>query len=177
MDYNFIVATTNKGGVKLQAVKKIGSGNSTYNDAVQITINGTLDVESELDLSKIQLTVKDEVTVNGTMLVNPTAVVAATTTEERNAFIAEKDVNVKGNFEVAQFAMVDLNANLTIAEKAEAKFSYATYTDVAQAININGTFTRVVSSGSNTANPAQVWCKTYVKGSAAAIPNALPQVR
>lgn len=177
LDYNFIVATTNKGGVKLQAVKKIGSGDSTYDDAVQITINGTLDVESELNLSKIQLTVKDEVTVNGTMLVNPTAVVKATTTEKRNAFIAEKDVNVKGNFEVVQFAMVDLNANLTIAKKAEAKFSYATYTDVAQAININGTFTRVVSSGSNTANPAQVWCKTFVKGSAAAIPNGLPQVR
>lgn len=179
LDYDFIVATTNKGGVKLTGVKTFVSGNTRYPDAAEITINGTLDVEkgANLDVEKIRLTVNKEVTVNGTMNVKPTSVDGATTTETRNAFIAQKDVTIGGELAVAQFAKADLNANLTIAEKAKATFNYATYTDVEKSININGTFLRVVSSGNQTANPAQVWCGAYTKGGKGVIPNGLPQKR
>lgn len=185
LDYDFIVATTKKDGdseapaVKLQAVKTYVSGNTQYQDAAPITINGTLNVESgsKLDVSKIQLTVNEEVTVDGKLTINPTSVTSATTTEKRNAFVAQKNVVVNNEFEVVGFAMTDLNANLTIAENAKATFNYATYTDVAQAININGTFLRVVSSGNQSANPAQVWCGSYQKGAKSNIPNGLPQKR
>lgn len=143
--------------------------------ATAATIN-KLTVNSVLNLAEIKLTVKEVVIVNDEMTVSP-IVSNASTLEKENAFVAQSDVNVNGTFEVAKFAMTDLNANLTIAKDAKATFNYATYTDVAEAININGTFTRVVSSGNNTANPAQVWCNNYVKGSTAAIPNGLPQVR
>lgn len=164
LNYDFIVATTNKGGVKLQ-----GSGKT-------ITINGTLDVESALDLSQIQLTVAEVVTVDGSMTINPIDSKAATT-ESKDAFTAKKDVNVNGEFAIANFAKAELAANLMIEKGASATFNYATYTNVAQAININGTFLRVVSSGNQSANPAQVWCGSYTKGAGCNIPNGLPQNR
>lgn len=167
LPYHFII--------EAESDVKLISYNETAKKVTAATIN-KLTVNSALDLAEIKLTVKDVVTVNDEMTVSPIDS-KATTLEKENAFVAQKDVNVNGTFEVAKFAMTKLNANLTIAKDAKATFNYATYTDVAETININGTFTRVVSSGSDTANPAQVWCKTYVKGSAAAIPNGLPQVR
>lgn len=169
LPYHFIIDAASDVKLVSYAVK------SSKKEVTAATIN-KLTVNSVLNLAEIKLTVKDVVTVNNTMIISPINS-DVKTLEKENAFIAQKDVNVNGRFVVAQFAMTDLNANLTIAKDAEATFNYATYTDVAEAININGTFTRVVSSGSNTANPAQVWCNNYVRGSTATIPNGLPQVR
>ena len=101
----------------------------------------------------------------------------ASTSETVDAFIAQNDVNVNGTFDVAKFVRTDLNNNMTIAKGASATFNYASYTDIAHVLNINGTFTRVVSTGAETANPAQVWVESYTKGANAVIPNGLPQGR
>lgn len=177
LDYNFIVATDAATSVQLIATKKTGS----VTQSIPVTINGKLTVDgddtnvSKLDLSKIQLVVNDVVTINGEMTVNPTSITAAETLETATAFTAKKDVNVNGKFEVATFARTAMNANMNIAEGAEGRFNYATYTDVTNAININGTFVRVLSSGTATATPAQVWCSSYTRGSKSNIPNGYPQ--
>ena len=176
-DYDFIVATDATSGVKL-----IATDGKTTPKTVAVTINGKLTVEgddtntSRLDLSQIMLTVNDVVTVNGEMTVNPTDA-DAKTLETVTAFTAKKDMNVNGKFEVATFARTDMDANLNIAKDAEGRFNYATYTDVANTININGTFVRVLSSGNNNSTPAQVWCDNYTEGSEANIPNGDPQGR
>ena len=178
-DYDFIVATDATSGVKL-----IATDGKTTPKTVAVTINGKLTVESDdtntntskLDLSQIMLTVNDVVTVNGEMTVNPTDA-AAKTLETVTAFTAKKDMNVNGKFEVATFARTDMDANLNIAKDAEGRFNYATYTDVANTININGIFVRVLSSGNNNSTPAQVWCDNYTEGSEANIPNGDPQGR
>lgn len=177
LDYNFIVATDAATSVQLIATKTTGS----VIQSIPVTINGKLTVDgddtndSKLDLSKIQLIVNDVVTINGEMTVNPTSITAAETLETATAFTAKKDVNVNGKFEVATFARTAMNANMNIAEGAEGRFNYATYTDVTNAININGTFVRVLSSGTATATPAQVWCSSYTRGSKSNIPNGYPQ--
>ena len=177
LDYNFIVATDATTSVQLIATKTTGS----VIQSIPVTINGKLTVDgddtndSKLDLSKIQLIVNDVVTINGEMTVNPTSITAAETLETATAFTAKKDVNVNGKFEVATFARTAMNANMNIAEGAEGRFNYATYTDVTNAININGTFVRVLSSGTATATPAQVWCSSYTRGSKSNIPNGYPQ--
>ena len=175
LPYNFIVAAESK--VVLKGVDN--------NKAVPVTIAGTLDVnkDSNLELSQIKLTVNEDVTVNGEMTIN-TTVAGANTTETVDAFIAKKDVNVSGEensvakFEVAKFAKTAMNSNFNIAnEYSSAIFNYATYSEIANVLNINGTFTRIVSTGGQTANPAQVWCGSYTKGADADIPNGLPQQR
>lgn len=191
LNYNFIIATGAKSGVKLIAERTVYTTNgSSYTVADPVTINGKLTVETTtaeedgktkskpcgLELSQIQLTVNEAVNVKGELKVSPTSTEAATL-ESVNAFVAQKDVTVSGKFEVAQFAKTALNANLSIAEGATATFDYATYTNVANNIAINGTFTRVVSTGNQNANPAQVWCATYTRGAKASIPNGLPQTR
>lgn len=174
--YNFIIAAESK--VVLKGVDKSSK-------AVPVTIAGTLDVNkgSNLELSQIKLTVNEDVTVNGEMTIN-TTVAGANTTETVDAFIAKKDVNVSGEensvakFEVAKFAKTAMNSNFNIAnEYSSAIFNYATYSEIANVLNINGTFTRIVSTGGQTANPAQVWCGSYTKGADADIPNGLPQQR
>lgn len=174
--YNFIIAAESK--VVLKGVDKSSK-------AVPVTIAGTLDVnkDSNLELSQIKLTVNEDVTVNGEMTIN-TTVAGANTTETVDAFIAKKDVNVSGEensvakFEVAKFAKTAMNSNFNIAnEYSSAIFNYATYSEIANVLNINGTFTRIVSTGGQTANPAQVWCGSYTKGADADIPNGLPQQR
>lgn len=174
--YNFIIAAESK--VVLKGVDK-------NSKAVPVTIAGTLDVNkgSNLELSQIKLTVNEDVTVNGEMTIN-TIDAKATTSETDNAFVAQKDVNVSGEensvakFEVAKFAKTAMNSNFNIANKySSATFNYATYSEIANVLNINGTFTRIVSTGGQTANPAQVWCGSYTKGADAVIPNGLPQQR
>lgn len=168
LPYNFIIAAESK--VILTGLKS--------NNAQSVTINGTLTVnkDSELDIESIKLTVNDKVAVNGVMNVKPTKN-GASTSETVDAFIAQNDVNVNGTFDVAKFVRTDLNNNMTIAKGASATFNYASYTDIAHVLNINGTFTRVVSTGAETANPAQVWVESYTKGANAVIPNGLPQGR
>lgn len=177
-NYDFIVATDAATSVQLIAT----DGKATPK-AVAVTINGKLTVEgddtnvSKLDLSQIMLTVNDVVTVNGEMEVNPTDA-SAKTLETATAFTAKKDMNVNGKFEVATFARTAMDANLNITNKdAEGRFNYATYTNVANTININGTFVRVLSSGNDSSNPAQVYCGNFTRGSEANIPNGLPQGR
>lgn len=81
-------------------------------------------------------------------------------------------------FTVNTFAKTAMNSNFNIANKySSATFNYATYSEIANVLNINGTFTRIVSTGGQTANPAQVWCGSYTKGADADIPNGLPQQR
>lgn len=173
LPYNFIIATD-------PATKVVLNGLNSSNVAQNVTITGTLTVNdgSALDLSRIKLIVNGEVTVDGAMNVKPT-VASATTTEATGtiAFTAASDVNVNGTYDVAQFVRTDLNNNMTIAKGASATFNYASYTDIAHVLNINGTFTRVVSTGAETANPAQVWVESYTRGSNAVIPNGLPQGR
>lgn len=175
LPYNFIVAA--ESNVVLKGYTKDG--------AVSVTIDGTMNVNkgSKVELSQIKLTVNEDVTVNGAMTVNTTNA-NAQTTETVDAFVAKKDVNVNGgesnlaSFEVAQYAKTNMDGNFTIANKyAFATFNYATYSDIANVLNINGKFTRVVSTGAQTANPAQVWCGSYTKGADAVIPNGLPQQR
>ena len=173
LPYNFIIAADSK--VTLNGYTTDSKNNKT---AQNVTIGGTLTVNegSKLNLSEIKLTVNENVAVNGTMNIKPT-VANANTSETVDAFIAQKDVNVNGIFDVAKFVRTDLNNNMTIAEDAEATFNYASYTDIAHILNINGKFVRVVSTGAETANPAQVWVESYTKGSKASIPNGLPQGR
>lgn len=163
LPYNFIIAAESP----IELTTK--SGNA-------ITINGKLTVNegSKLNLSSIQLTVNEVVTVNGEMTISPVGTSAATL-ESKIAFTAKNNVDVNNIFEVVKFVKTSLEGNLNIAKNAKATFNYATYTDVAKTININGEFVRVVSTGSQTANPAQVWCKDYVKLGDAIIPNGLPQ--
>lgn len=181
-DKNFIVATTNVGGVKLQGVY----GLSNPKVGASVTIGGKLTVEkgTALEISKIQLTVNGVVSVNGDMTIVSAQTGTPATTDNVNAFTAKADVNVngeKGNkalFTVNTFAKTAMNSNFNIANKySSAIFNYATYSEIANVLNINGTFTRIVSTGGQTANPAQVWCGSYTKGADAVIPNGLPQQR
>lgn len=166
LPYNFIIAA------ETPVVLKGFDGKKVTN----VTIDGTLAVESKLDLSQIMLTVNKEVTVDAALAVNTTNPSAATT-ENVDAFTAKSNVTVNDEFTVANFARTNMDGNFIINKDGAATFNYATYTDIANVLNINGTFTRVVSTGGNTANPAQVWCASYTKGSNAVIPNGLPQVR
>ena len=172
LPYNFIIATDPATKVVLNGLNRT--------TAQDVTITGTLTVNKDavLDLSQIKLAVNGVVTVDGEMNVKPTVDGANTTEADgTNAFTAASDVNVNGSFDVAQFVRTDLNNNMTIARNASATFNYASYTDIAHVLNINGTFTRVVSTGAETANPAQVWVESYTKGANAVIPNGLPQGR
>ena len=178
---NFIVATTNAKGVVLQGTTKAAN-----NKGAAATINGKLTVEkgTALEISKIQLTVNGVVTVNGAMTIKSVRTDNAVTTDDVNAFTAKADVNVNGEkddkalFTVNTFAKTAMNSNFNIANKySSATFNYATYSEIANVLNINGTFTRIVSTGGQTANPAQVWCGSYTKGADADIPNGLPQQR
>lgn len=178
-DYDFIVATDAATSVQLIAT----DGKATPK-AVAVTINGKLTVEgddttaSKLDLSQIMLTVNDVVTVNGKMTVKPTDATAETL-EALVAFTAKKDVKVngKGTFEVAKYARTDMQGNLDIAEEATSTFNYATYTNVANTINIDGTFSRVTSSGNSTSTPARVYCGNFIEGGKANITDGLPERR
>lgn len=78
---------------------------------------------------------------------------------------------------VTQKAAFDLNGTLTINKGNTAFFGYSSYTDVKDVIAIDGTFTRELSSGTATANPAKVWCENFTKGSNAVITNGLPETR
>lgn len=173
LPYNFVIAAESL--VELVGYTTDSKGVKTY---ASVKINGKLTVNegSELAVSQIKLNVADAVTVDGTMNANPIKA-DATTTDTDNVFAAEKDVTVNGTFNVVKFAKTDLNDNMFINKDATANFEYATYTDVANVLNIDGTFNRVVSSGTSTANPAQVYCGSYVKGSNAVIANGLPQTR
>lgn len=180
-DYDFIVATDDATSVKLIATTKDAKNNTIL---APVTINGKLTVEgddtnvSKLDLSQIMLTVNDVVTVNGEMTVNPTDA-AAETLETLVAFTAKKDVKVNGEgvFEVAKYARTDMQGNLDIAEKATSTFNYATYTNVANTITINGTFSRVTSSGNSTSTPARVYCGNFIEGNKSTITDGLPERR
>ena len=180
-DYDFIVATDAATSVQLIATTKDAKNNTIL---APVTINGKLTVESDdtnkskLDLSQIVLTVNDVVTVNGEMTVNPTDATAETL-ETLVAFTAKKDVKVnsKGVFEVAKYARTDMQGNLDIAEEATSTFNYATYTNVANTINIDGTFSRVTSSGNSTSTPARVYCGNFIEGSKATITDGLPERR
>lgn len=166
---NFVIAATSD--VTL-------NGTDAKGKAQPIAMGGTLTVNkgSQLDLSLIKLTVNGKVTVNGTMNVMTTDN-KATTSESDQALIAQSDVNVNGTFDVAQYVNTDLNGNMTIAKSASATFNYASYTDIANTLNINGNFVRVVSTGGSTANPAQVWVGNWTEGADSNIPNGLPQRR
>lgn len=180
-DYDFIVATDAATSVQLIATTK-DAKNTTI--LAPVTINGKLTVEgddttaSKLDLSQIMLTVNDVVTVNGKMTVKPTDATAETL-EALVAFTAKKDVKVngKGTFEVAKYARTDMQGNLDIAEEATSTFNYATYTNVANTINIDGTFSRVTSSGNSTSTPARVYCGNFIEGGKANITDGLPERR
>ncbi len=89
------------------------------------------------------------------------------------------NVNLKGNvvMELVANGAMAVGGSLTIDGNAEAVFQYSSYTDVANAIGINGTFTRVLSSGVDNANPAKVWCESYTTGSGATFTNGYPEVR
>lgn len=95
------------------------------------------------------------------------------------------DVTVNGNvnlakttkFKVAEKGAVSLGANLTINEDASAIFNYSSYTNVQNVIAVNGTFTRILSSGVATANPAKVWCQSYTTGTKAVFTNGYPEMR
>lgn len=95
------------------------------------------------------------------------------------------DVTIKGNvnlekntnFKVAEKAAVSLGANFTIGEGATATFNYSSYTNVQNVIAVNGTFTRILSSGVATANPAKVWCLSYTTGAKAVFTNGYPEMR
>lgn len=95
------------------------------------------------------------------------------------------DVTIKGNvnlekntnFKVAEKAAVSLGANFTIGEGATATFNYSSYTNVQNVIAVNGTFTRILSSGVATANPAKVWCQSYTTGTKAVFTNGYPEMR
>ena len=174
-NYDFIIATDDASAVNLKATDNQGK-------AVAVTINGKLTVEgdkdakSTLNLSEIMLTVNEAVTVNGEMYVNPTDAAAKTTeAATKVAFTAKQNMDVKGIFEVETFARTAMSADLNIAEGAIGTFNYATYTKVDKVININGTFDRVLSSGNNSSNPAQVWCTDYKLGSKADVTNGDPQ--
>lgn len=96
-----------------------------------------------------------------------------------------KDVTVTGNvilentgeFRIVEKAAFDLKGDLTIGENAIAKFGYSSYTNVGKCIYVNGTFTRILSSGVATANPAKVWCGSYQSGAKAVFTNGYPEVR
>lgn len=174
-NYDFIIATDDASAVNLNATDEHGN-------AVPVTINGKLTVEGDKDakstlhLSEIILTVNEAVTVNGEMYVNPTDADAQTTeAATKVAFTAKQNMDVKGIFEVETFARTAMAADLNIAEDARGTFNYATYTKVDNVININGTFDRVLSSGNNSSNPAQVWCSDYKLGSKANVTNGDPQ--
>lgn len=94
------------------------------------------------------------------------------------SFTVEKDVTLNGTaqMEVLSGAATDFNANLNIAEHTTATFNYSSYSDIYNKITIRGTFNRVLSSGSQTANPAMVWCGSYDTASGI-IPNGGPQKR
>ncbi len=74
-------------------------------------------------------------------------------------------------------SLVPDKGNLTIGKGAIAEFQYSSYTEVGDELSIDGKFTRILSSGVSTANPAKVWCESYSKGGNAEITNGLPETR
>ncbi len=103
----------------------------------------------------------------------------------------KRDLEVTGNvslakdakLKVAKYGRFEIGkkseniGNLTIGEGAEAEFDYSSYTEVGGDIAIDGKFTRILSSGVSTANPAKVWCHDYTKGSKGETVNAAPETR
>lgn len=86
-------------------------------------------------------------------------------------------LNGTSTLSVDENAAADIDGNLTIAADASATFAYSSYSDIAKTITNNGTFTRVLSSGSDTANPAEVWCGKWVKNAGSTVVNAGPKVK
>ena len=130
------------------------NGNVTVN-AGSITNN---------QLNKAQVVVAGNLTLNNATL-NINALGTSTVANQTTAasWIVTKDVvlNEYSKMIVAKGAATDFNGNLSVAENAEATFKYSSYTDVNKKITVNGTFTRELSSGTDTANPAMVWCGSY----------------
>lgn len=160
---NFIVATT---GITF-----------SHGDKAATTIGGYLTVNdgAVLTLSGIQLTVNGPVTSNGTFTVNRINTSPASL-ETSAAFTANGGLNIaKGTYAVSEYVRTAANS-VTIAKDAAATYNVNSYTDITGAITINGTFNRILSSGAGGANPAQVWCGSYTRGTTAVITNGYPQV-
>ncbi len=136
---------------------KIG-GNLAVECAAAISNNGT---------NLAQVTVGGNVTLSKGATLTVQALKGATAANQLTA----KSLTVGGNviltneantkLTVEKNAAVDVEGDLTIAAKASAVFEYSSYSDFGGKIVNNGTFNRVLSSGSSNANPAMVWCKGY----------------
>ena len=85
-------------------------------------------------------------------------------------------LNGTSTMKVNTNAAAEITGNLTIGKGTSALFDYSSYTNVTGTITNDGTFTRVLSSGSDTANPAEVWCGLWVKNAGSTVVNAGPKV-
>lgn len=171
-DKKVVVATTNK-PVKFTSNKE-GEG------VVPVTIGKTLKVEkeSELQLTKIRLTVNGDVTVDGKMTINKYGDDENNVLDKESAFATGSGTNVvvNGTYEVKSYVRTSLGGDMTINKDAKAVFNYASYTDIEDLIYIDGTFERVLSSGGQTSNSAKVYCGRFEKGENSHIVNGGPQI-
>lgn len=138
---------------------------------------GTLTVEngSILSLDKIRLTVNGNVTVDGEMTVNKYGTENALDEYPAFATIADTEVVINGKYEVETYAKTELGGDMRINKDAMAMFKYASYSTVANLIYIDGTFSRVLTSGGQTSNAAKVYCGSYEMGPNYHVVNGGPQ--
>ena len=166
-----VVATKNK-PVKFTSNKE-GEG------VVPVTIGKTLKVEkeSELQLTKIRLTVNGDVTVDGKMTIQKYGDDENNVLDKESAFATGSGTNVvvNGKYEVKSYVRTSLGGDMTINKGAEAVFNYASYTDIEDLIYIDGTFVRILSSGGNKSNAAKVYCGRVEEGENSHIVNGGPQ--
>ncbi len=163
----------------------------TVNGATKVDFSsGDIEIDGDLTAktgstevgAQATLTVKGDVnmeTGSTSLKVNAKSDVAANETTTPKDLTVTGDVNLKGSveMELVKNGAMQVDGNLTIGEGTTAKFNYSSYTWVASEIGVNGTFTRIVSAGTDTANPAKVWCGSYTTGSGATITNGYPEVR
>lgn len=151
----------------------------------KIKVNGPITVKAGfmMNESGASVAVEGDVTMIGAaseLAVKPVKNAAAATEKTEPNWTVNGNVILNATsskLNVTQKAAFDLNGTLTINKGNTAFFGYSSYTDVEDDIAIDGTFTRELSSGTATANPAKVWCESFTKGSNAVITNGLPETR
>lgn len=150
-------------GLVVKSAKSVKfNGNTTTVNGNVIVNSGTI---SNNGTNSAKVVVAGDLTIDNKamLLVNELASNTTATQATAASWTVAKNVELKGEseMEVKRGAAADFNGNLTVAKDATATFKYSSYSDVLNKITVNGTFIRELSSGTETANPALVWCGSY----------------